>query len=228
MAPPSRTFLKGVTTAVFYDENFRFLRQAPSTSVPWGTIDWELWLHSQSMVSAKRAQTCASTGKLMRSLCMPWGFCFTYHRGGDCMGSSFRHDCFKCKGSHRALHCNFRAKIGRIQSQNRGATKPPTHSTTLGPAQQLSTPVNIRCMLPFLSGYDNSIVQLFESGFTSGFPLHFDGPRCVQEAPNLLSSLQNPKAVSGKLSRELDAHRLVGLFSSPQLNSFKSGRSTII
>ena len=120
----------------FYDENFRFLRQAPATSLPWGTIYWELWLHSQTTVSAKRAQTSASTGKFMPSLRMPWGFCFTYHRGGDCMGSSFRHDCFKCKGSHYALHCNFRAKIGGIQSQNRGATKPPPHSTTLGSAQQ--------------------------------------------------------------------------------------------
>ena len=102
----------------FYDENFRFLRQAPATSLPWDTIHWELWFHSQSQVSAKRAQTFASTGKLMPSLRMPWGFCFTYHRGGDCMGSSFRDDCFKCKGSHHALNRNFRAKIGGIQSQN--------------------------------------------------------------------------------------------------------------
>ena len=43
------------------------------------------------------------------------------------------------------------------------------------PAQQLPTPVNIRCMLPFLSGYDHSVVQLLESGFTSGFSLHFTG-----------------------------------------------------
>ena len=50
----------------FYDENFRFLRQSPSTSLPWGTtIHWELWLRSQSPDSVKRAQTPASTGKLM-------------------------------------------------------------------------------------------------------------------------------------------------------------------
>ena len=67
-------------------------------------------------------------------------------------------------------------------------------------------------MLPFLSGYDHSIVQLLESGFTSGFPLHFDGPRCSQEAPNLLSAIQNPEVVSAKLSKELDAHRLAGPF----------------
>ena len=104
----------------FYDENFRFLRQAPATSLPWDTIHWELWFHSQSQVGAKRAQTSASTGKLMPSLGMPWGFCFTYHRGGDCMGSSFRHD---------SLNSNFRAKIGGIQSQNRSQYAPlGTHS----------------------------------------------------------------------------------------------------
>ena len=76
-------------------------------------------------------------------------------------------------------------------------------------------------MLPFLSGYDHSIVQLLASGFTFGFPLHFDGPRCSQEAPNLLSALQNPAAVNAKLSKELDAHRLAGPFSSPPFPVFR-------
>ena len=162
----------------FYDENFRLLRQTPATSLPWGTIHWELWLRSQSLVTVKRAQTPATTGKLMPNLRVPRGFCFTYHRGGDCMGCSFRNDSFKCEGSHHAVNCNFCPKTGGIQSQNRGANQLPPHLTTPSPAQQLSTPENIRHMLPFLSGYDHSIVQLLESGFTSGFPLHFDGPCC--------------------------------------------------
>ena len=90
-----------------------------------------------------------------------------------------------------------------------------------GPAQQLPTSVNIRRMLPFLSGYDRSLVQFLESGFTIGFQLHFDGPRCSQEAPNLLSALQNPGAVNAKLSKELDAHRLAGPFSSPPFPVFR-------
>ena len=76
-------------------------------------------------------------------------------------------------------------------------------------------------MLSFVSGYDHSIVQLLESGFTSGFPLHFDGPRSSQEAPNLLSALQNPKAVSAELSTKLDAHRLAGHLSSPPFPVFR-------
>lgn len=92
---------------------------------------------------------------------------------------------------------------------------------TPSPALQLPNPVNIRRMLPFLCGYDPSIVQLFESAFTSGFPLYFGGPRCSQGSPNLLSALQNPKAVSAKLSKELDAHRLAGPFSSPPFPIFR-------
>ena len=57
------------------------------------------------------------------------------------------------------------------------------------PAQQLPTPVKIRRMLPFLFGYDHSVVQLLESGLTPGFSLHLNGPRCSQEARNLLSVL---------------------------------------
>ena len=64
-------------------------------------------------------------------------------------------------------------------------------------------------------------MQLLESGFTFGFPLHFDGPRCSQEAPNLLSAIQNPKVVSPKLSKELDAHRLAGPFSFPPFPVFR-------
>ena len=49
----------------------------------------------------------------------------------------------------------------------------------------------------------------------------FHGPRCSQEAPNLLSAIQNPEVVSAKLSKELDAHRLAGPFSSPPFPIFR-------
>ena len=64
-------------------------------------------------------------------------------------------------------------------------------------------------------------MQLSESGFTSGFPLHFDGPCCSLEAPNLLSAIQNPKVVSAKLSKELDAHKFASPFSSPPFPIFR-------
>ena len=48
----------------FYDENFRFLRQTPATSLPWGTIHLELWLRSQRPVSAKKPQTLSTLESL--------------------------------------------------------------------------------------------------------------------------------------------------------------------
>ena len=89
------------------------------------------------------------------------------------MGCSFKHDCFKCEGSHRALTSNFAPKPTGFN--HRTEVEPNLPLIQPSPAQQLPTPVNIRCMIPFLSGYDHSVVQLLESGFTFGFLLHFDG-----------------------------------------------------
>ena len=97
----------------FYDENFRFLWQTPTTSLPWNTIHWELWLRSQS--SARKQLPPTNAGKPGSNVRVPRGFCCIYHRGGDCMGCSFKHGCFKCEGSHRALNCNFRGKTTGTQ-----------------------------------------------------------------------------------------------------------------
>ena len=69
-------------------------------------------------------------------------------------------------------------------------------------------------MLAFLSGDHHSVVQSLESGFTVGFPLHYEGPGCSHEAPNMLSATLSPDAVDAKISKELDAHRLAGPFST--------------
>lgn len=73
----------------------------------------------------------------------------------------------------------------------------------------------------FLSGYDQSIVELLCSGFRNGFPLHFEGPRHSFKSTNLLSALQNPAAVETKLKKELDAHRLAGPFEFPPFAVFR-------
>ena len=113
----------------FYDENFRFLRQSQATTLPWGTVHWELWLRSQSNI--KKLPPSIPGPKPFSPLSIPRGYCFKYHRGGDCAGCSFKHTCCKCAGDHRALHCNFRGLRGnpKISSQVRGATKSPSSST---------------------------------------------------------------------------------------------------
>ena len=69
--------------------------------------------------------------------------------------------------------------------------------------------------------HDNSIVQYLATGFTMGFPLHYEGPRFSCTSNNLLSAMQNPTAVDAKISKELDAHRLAGPFSSPPFPVFR-------
>ena len=88
----------------YYDENFRFLRQSQATSLPWGTIHWELWLKSQ--INTKKSISAPAVAK---TFVVPRGYCFKFHRGGHCSGCSFKHSCSKCDGPHRAINCNFRA-----------------------------------------------------------------------------------------------------------------------
>ena len=88
----------------YYDENFPFLRQSPPTSLPSGSIHWELWLKSQ--INANKS--IPATG-IAKNLDVPRGYCFKYQKGGYCSGCSFKHSCAKCDGPHRAINCNFRA-----------------------------------------------------------------------------------------------------------------------
>lgn len=113
----------------FYDENFSFLRQSQATSLPWGSVHWELWLRFQSPL--KKLPTSVTGTKLVSPISIPRGYCFKYHRSGDCAGCSFKHSCCKCEGAHRALHCNFRGLRGnpRISSQARATNKSPSSST---------------------------------------------------------------------------------------------------
>ena len=70
----------------YYDENFRFLRQSQATSLPWGTIHWELWLKSQ--INANKSIPATGVAK---NLDVPRGYCFKFHKGGYCAGCSFKH-----------------------------------------------------------------------------------------------------------------------------------------
>lgn len=85
---------------------------------------------------------------------------------------------------------------------------------------KLPTPVKVERLRLLLDGYTPSTVEFLISGFTCGFPLHFQGERQSRKANNLLSALENPLAVDVKLKKELDAQRLAGPFQSPPLSPF--------
>lgn len=85
----------------------------------------------------------------------------------------------------------------------------------------LPTPIKVNRLVFLLDGYTPSTVEFFLSGFTKGFPVHFEGERTSQTATNLLSALENPEVVDAKLGKELAAHQLAGPFLSPPLSPFR-------
>ena len=73
----------------------------------------------------------------------------------------------------------------------------------------LPTPVKLKPLVKFLSGYPPELVQYIIYGFSKGFRLHFQGRRQFFIPNNLPSALQNPKFVDKKLGQELAANRIV-------------------
>ena len=84
----------------------------------------------------------------------------------------------------------------------------------------LPTPVKLQPLAKFLFGYPPDLVQSIISGFSIGFPLHFQGRRQFSIPNNLLSALQNPTFVDTKMEQELAAERIAGPFTSPPFQSF--------
>ena len=142
---------------------------------------------------------------------VPKGYCFKFHKGGDCSGCSFKHSCPRCEGAHRMSLCNFRSYTKQDMS--------PMPNLPL-PNPPLPTPVKFNRLLNRLSGYNHSTVMFLYCGFTHGFPLHFDGERRSSQAKNLLSAQHNPEAVDAKIAKELAAGRLAGPFQSPPISPF--------
>ena len=104
----------------YYDENFRFLRQAHRSALPWDRIHDELWLKSH-LVTPPRSLQPAFTGRLTGKVdTTPKGYCFRFHKGRKCPpGCAYKHLCYKCEGSHPVSKCNFRgpAKTSSFQPQ---------------------------------------------------------------------------------------------------------------
>ena len=94
----------------FYDENFRFLRQAQPASFPWGVIHWELWMRAQHSLK-KRSDPAGQGRAKQQDQGTPKGYCFKYNRGVACdAGCAFKHLFYKCEGPHPVSRCNFRGQ----------------------------------------------------------------------------------------------------------------------
>ena len=68
----------------YYDENFRFLRPAHRSALPWDRIHDELWLKSHQVTPPRSLQP-AFTGRLTGKVdTTPKGYCFRFHKGRKC------------------------------------------------------------------------------------------------------------------------------------------------
>ena len=85
----------------------------------------------------------------------------------------------------------------------------------------LPTPVIVERLDFFLSGYNHSIAVFLSSGFRDGFPSHYEGDPGCSDANNLISAIENPDVVDGKISKELKAGRLAGPFRTRPFYPFR-------
>jgi len=96
---------------LFYDEQFRYLRQSDPDMYPWDGIHWELWLKaatSSSLRSGKQTQfTLGKFGSRTRPAeTFPRGTCWLFQGGKHCKGCQYQHICFKCGDKHPASQCS--------------------------------------------------------------------------------------------------------------------------
>lgn len=67
------------------------------------------------------------------------------------------------------------------------------------PSPPLPTPLRVHNLCLLLSGYIRSTVEFLCSGFTDGFPLHYEGDHVSFETTNLKSTLEHPEVVDAKI-----------------------------
>ena len=95
----------------------------------------------------------------------------------------------------------------------------PPIITPSQPSPNLPTPIKVDRLISLLSGYSHSTVEFLYSGFSFGFPIHFEGERVSSTSKNLVSAFLHPTVVDDKIRKELDSHRLAGPF--PPLPPFR-------
>ena len=116
----------------FYDSQFRILCQSNPAEFPWGSKHWKLWICAQNFNNAcfSKAPMPARQNSLNAGPLVPKGYCRKFHRGTDCLGCSFKHQCFKCAAVHPALRCNFCPQQSTPKSAPTAAKSRPTNSSS--------------------------------------------------------------------------------------------------
>lgn len=75
-----------------------------------------------------------------------------------------------------------------------------------------STPLKTGYIIPYLRNYNNEASQELIKGLSSGFPLHYSGPRLSRDSPNLVSANQQPDILWEIILKEIELGRVAGPF----------------
>ena len=84
---------------LWYDEQFRYIRQSDPQSYPWDQIHWELWLRASSTVRKHQPfinKVHNQTRQRFRQPFYPKGAWWAFQAGKQCSGCQFDHICYKC------------------------------------------------------------------------------------------------------------------------------------
>lgn len=189
----------------FYDENFRKLRQSQGTA--WDQIHSELWLRSQSF---RDKHTNHPKRARHEGPYIPNGYCWKFHRGVQCPGCSFKHQCFRCGQSHPIAKC-------QQPKQSAGPGKKPNVSNSRNtPNTSSGWEAGILFRRLWCSNFSGTSIR-----FCLWFCLHFQGTQQGQFSSNLQSALQYPEIVDRKLDKEICEGRIQGPFVQPQFYNLK-------
>ena len=131
---------------IFYDEQFRYLRQSSPEFYPWDQIHWELWLRAMTNFRVKSQSFTGSDrttprGRFRTSTPpFPRGTCWSFHSGRHCRGCQYEHVCFKCGAKHPATQCqnqNSQLRTNPVKSGASISAQPsgqfPSNSRKSGP-----------------------------------------------------------------------------------------------
>ena len=87
------------------------LRQAHRSALHWDRIHDELWLKSNQVTQPRSFQPMSQGRVPGKVNTTPKGYCFRFHKGRKCApGCAYKHQCYKCEGSHPVSNCNFRGQ----------------------------------------------------------------------------------------------------------------------
>ena len=94
---------------VTYDKRFR--KNHASGRESYGNINVPMYIRAAKTTFRRRAHQGPDAdrdgrkkGRQTRAK-HPSGYCFTFHDGNRCRGCDFKHECYRCEGSHPASKC---------------------------------------------------------------------------------------------------------------------------